>query len=383
MKKIGVITGTRADYGILRILIDEICESEKLELIIYVTGIHLLRKYGSTISLIEEDGFYNYIKIVPMYREDLSLGSAIARGIINFTNEFNYDKPDMILVLGDRYEMLSAVISASTLNIPIAHIHGGDSVPLGQIDEQIRHAITKFAHIHFPATEKSAERIRRMGEESWRIHIVGSPAVDMIKLYSNDLWDKKEVYDELDLDSSKKIVTCIYHSFIPEYKKSGENMKHILISLDKFDIQVVVIYPNNDKGSEQIIEEIEKFRNNKKFKIYKNLERGLYLSLLSISDLMIGNSSSGIIDTLTFKLPVINIGNRNLGRESGINVLNTPIFHKISFDDIITLALSDAFKERCKDTKQIYGDGNSSKKIVKILEDLKIDKKLLIKKMTY
>ena len=174
-KKICVVTGTRAEYGPLKLLLEKIISSNKLDLLLLVTGMHLLKKYGNTIELIKNDGF-PIAKIIPMYEENNtsieSLGKAIGKAVINFTTTFHEIQPDLLVVAGDRFESLAAVISASTLLIPIAHIQGGDSVETGQVDEQIRHSITKFSHIHFPATFKSAERLKLMGEEEWRMNLV-------------------------------------------------------------------------------------------------------------------------------------------------------------------------------------------------------------------
>ena len=268
LKRICVVTGSRSEYGILRFLLKKIVESKKLELLLVVTGMHLLKKFGNTISQIMEDKI-PISKKISMYSEngdnEVNLGWAVGNAIKNFTDVLFELKPDILLVLGDRYEPFAAVIAASTLSIPIAHIHGGDNVFRGQIDEQIRHAITKFAHIHFPATPKSAKRIELMGEEKWRIHMVGSPSIDMI--YQEKLLNKIEICKKFNLDSIKPLILCVQHPYVFESKQAGKQMKITLKILKEMALQTIIVYPNNDPGFELIIEEIEASRNYNNFKI--------------------------------------------------------------------------------------------------------------------
>lgn len=381
MKKICVITGTRAEYGIMKVLINKIILSKKLELMLYVTGAHLLHKYGHTIDLIKKDKL-EITRKVPMYKEEntnaFDLGKSIGTAISNFSVCFSLDKPDLVLVLGDRFETFCAVIAATSLRIPIAHIHGGDHNFEGQVDEMIRHCISKFAHIHFPASEKSSKRLIYMGEDPKRIHVVGSPGIDMMLNYH--FFSKEQTFEIIGLDQNKKTIVFIYHPYIPEHNKMGERIRVLFKTLLNFpNIQIVVIYPNNDLGSNDIIKEIETLEaeRNPKFKIIKNLERILYLSLLKHSDAMVGNSSSGIIDSPTFYLPVVNIGKRNLGRESAENVLNAS--YK-DLDGVLWRALSNDFKQKCLFVKSPYGDGKASERIVTILERLTFDEELLKKR---
>ncbi len=383
IKRICVVTGARSDYSYLKPVIEKINLSSKLKGLLIVTGIHLLEKYGNSIEFIKKDNI-PITKILQMYDpeeiKEVSLGKAVGKAISKFTNYFSELNPDIVLVLGDRFEALAAVIAASTLSILIAHIHGGDNALHGQIDEQIRHAITKFAHIHFPATSKSAERIRLMGEQSWRIHMVGSPTMDVIK--SHSVMSKEELFIIFDLNPSESTALCVLHPYTVESNKAGEQMGIVLQVLKDLNIQSIIIYPNNDPGSKLIIKEIESNRNNPMFKIYKNLEKEKYLSILKHADLMVGNSSSGFIESPFFKIPVVNIGDRNKGREGAENIINV----LYDYNDIkkgINKALSDEFKSFCQKVKNPYGKGATSEKIVRILEDLKLDKRLLIKKLTY
>lgn len=381
IKHVCVVTGSRAEYGYLKILMEKIEKSPKLQLSVIITGMHILKEYGNTIDIIKKDGI-PIAKIIPMYDENnnfkSSLGKKIGKAITDFTRTLDELEPDLLVVLGDRYEPFVAVIAATTLQIPIAHIHGGDIS--GNVDENLRHAITKLSHIHFPGSSKSAERIKCLGEEEWRINMVGSPTIDNIT--SEGLLDRKELCSELGLNIGQQIVVCLQHSNVYESEKAGEQMKTTLQVLKDLDLQVVIIYPNNDLGSNLIIDEINKNRNNKKFKIFKNLEREIYLSLLKNGELLIGNSSGGLIESPIFKLPVVNIGTRNRERESTENVINV----KHNYNQImnaVNKALSHKFKEICRRVVNPYGDGNSTDKIVKIIEELEILDKILIKKLTY
>jgi len=382
-KTVCVVTGSRAEYGILYPVLKKIEASTQLELQLLVTGMHILKKYGNTVDVIKKEGI-PIKKVIPMYDDDVVdetyVGKALGNVIVKFTDALNELKPDIVLVLGDRFEPLAAVLAATTLSIPIAHIHGGDNVHQGQIDEVIRHSITKFSHIHFPVTPKSSERIKLLGEEEWRIHMVGSPSIDSI--YNEKLLTKKEIFSKFEFSPSQKLVLCIQHPYLFEVERAGEQMDLTLRVLKELKLNTVIIYPNNDPGSELIINTIESNRSVPHFKIYKNLERIDYLSLLKNVDLLIGNSSSGLIETPIFKLPVINIGDRNRGRESAENVINVP--HNYGeIQKAVNYGLSEKFKNICLNVKNPYGDGKAAERIIRVLEDLQIDKKLLIKQLTY
>lgn len=382
VKNICVLTSSRADYGYLKIVIEKIENSSKLKLSVIVTGMHLLKKYGNTINLIKKDNI-SITKIIPMYNENdysvTSLGKAIGESIIKFTEAYDDIKPDLILVLGDRYEPLVASIAASISKIPVAHIHGGDIS--GTIDETLRHTITKLAHIHFPATQKSAERIRLMGEEEWRIHMVGSTTIDVIM--SKSLKSKEEICNKYKLNPSEKIILCLQHPNVFELNKAGEQMKITLQVLKDLNLQIIIIYPNNDPGSNLIIEEIKNNENNPKFKIFKNLKRKDYLSLLKNANMLIGNSSGGFIESPIFKVPVVNIGTRNKDRETAENVISVEDFDYKDIMNAVNKALSNEFRAECQKVINPYGDGTASNKIIKIIEELEINEDLLIKKLTY
>jgi len=383
-KKIGVVTGTRAEYGILKPLLIKIKESKDLELNLIVTGLHLLKKYGLTIKEIEKEGF-KIDGIVEMYdddKEDITYhGKALAKGIAGFASLLSKIKPDILVVLGDRLEPLAATLAAATLRIPIAHIHGGDKTDSGHIDENIRHSITRFANIHFTATKEHTKRLIKMGEEPWRIFQVGALGLDSV--INQKTISKEDLAKKIGLQLDDKIIVCVFHPVHLEQELAGKQMHEILEAIKELKMQTVIIYPNNDAGSQDIIEEIEKCKGLPFIKIFPNLPHSDYVNLLKCADVLIGNSSSGIIEAPSLKLPVVNIGSRNVGREHAENV----IFVDVKKDKIINAikkALYDKkFKEKVERCINPYGDGKASERIVKVLGEIKIDKRLLQKKITY
>lgn len=386
VERVGVVTGTRAEYGILKPLLTLIEKDPDLELDLLVTGLHLLEEFGMTIQEIKKDGF-KIAAEVPMYPNDLFgklnyHGVGLGEGVKNFTNVLKDLQPDMLLVFGDRLEALAATLAASTLNIPIGHIHAGDKTDSGHIDEQIRFSISRFSHILFAPTKKSAERLIKMGEEPWRVYNVGALGLDSV--LSTKPIPKERVEKILGIDLNKPVAIVIFHPVIHEYTTIGAQMEEILKALGELNIQSVVIYPNNDLGSEKIIRVINKYSKIfGNFKVFKNLEHEIFTSLMHYASVMVGNSSSGIIEAPSLGLPVVNVGSRNRGREHGDNV----IFVDSKKDEIIKAiekALYDTdFIETVKKKRNPYGDGKTSEKIVNILKSIEITDRLLRKKLTY
>lgn len=384
MKKIAVVTGTRAEYGILKPIIEKIKKSKELTLQLIVTGMHLSESRGYTINEIKKDDF-KIDKVIPMYPhgKDISFyGIGVGLGIMEMTTAFSELKSDIILILGDRLEPFAAAVSATSLNLPIAHIGGGDTTISGHIDEQIRHALTKLSHIHFTATEKGRNRIKKMGEEAWRIFVVGAPSLDII--LNNNLLSKKEICEKLSLSLKNPIILCVQHPVIHEAKEAGRQMKETLEAIKELKKQTVVIYPNSDYGGDLMIKEIEEYRKQFPYlKVFKNLSHGEYLSLLKNVDVMIGNSSSGIVEAPSFHIPVVNIGIRNKGREHAENIIDVPHKKEEIVDAIERALMDERFKEKVKGCKNPYGNGKASEKILTILEKIEINKELLAKQMTY
>lgn len=383
-KKICVITGSRAEYGILKPLLTRIDDSASFELNIIVTGLHLLESHGLTINEIVDDGF-QITKVIDMYQatdnDELFYTNALARGIMNITDVLRKQKPDMIVVFGDRIEPLAAALAAAFLKIPIIHIHGGDKTDSGHIDECTRHSISRFANIHFTAIQEHSDRLIRMGEEPWRIHTVGALGLDSI-LYMNNM-SKAKLSKKIGFNPAEKVIVCLFHSVPLESQTAGRQMEVIISALMELKIQSIIIYPNNDAGSKDIIDEIEKVQDEPFVKVFKNLSHSDYIHLLRHASVLIGNSSSGMIEAPSLNIPTVNIGNRNVGRIHGENML----FIKINKEDIIegiNKAIYDVeFIKKVKSSDNPYGDGKTSEKIVNIIKYLKIDENLLRKQITY
>jgi len=373
-----VITSRRAEYGLIRSTLKEILEHPELELDLVVTGEHLMDKHGKTINQIKNDGFMinNIIKAYPRRDDGYSMAYALGECICELVKVVKKDKPDIILVLTDLGPALAGAIVGSHMNIPVAHIHGGDVS--GTIDESIRHATTKFSHIHFAASKKSADRIKQLGEEEWRIFTVGAPGLD--EILHEKLLPKKYLFKKFNLDEKKPLILVVQHPVTTEADKAGEQMRITLDALTEIDSQILILYPNSDSGSGDMIKIIERYSKKTNIHVFKNLERKIYLSFLKYSDVMVGNSSSGIIEAPSFKTPVVNIGSRQQGRERAENVIDVDHDKKEILSAVKKALYDDDFKEKIKRCKNPYGNGHAGEKIVEILSKIEINEKLLNKK---
>ena len=374
MRKVLYISGTRADYGLMREALLAINKRSKLE--IAATGMHLMPEFGETIKEIKKDGFKIH-RIDAVYKDDSRESSAcfIGRFIQLLTEKVKKIKPDMILVLGDRAEMLGGAIVGAYSGIPVVHIHGGDLS--FTVDEFIRHAITKLSHFHFPATKKSAARIIKMGEDPWRVSVVGAPGLDGI--LNTRLFSKRETAKKYKLDLASPVLLLVQHPA----EGDKEQIKETMEAIKEKGFQTVVIYPNADAGGREMIKTIEQYRKYPFIQIHKSLSRKNYLSLMNAASVMIGNSSSGIIESSAFHLPVINIGSRQKGRERAENVIDAG-YDREQIKKAIQKALYDKkFGEKVKKCRNPYGNGKAGIKIGALLSKIKIDNKLLQKQIIY
>jgi GDP/UDP-N,N'-diacetylbacillosamine 2-epimerase (hydrolysing) len=380
-KKILVTTGTRAEYGILRPILDEIIKSKKLKLYLIVTGTHLSKKHGYTINEIKKDGFKisSSIHILPKDDTLFSLSKSVGKGIIKFSEIFNKIKPDLNLVLGDRGEMLASSIAASQMNIPNVHIHGGDVS--GGIDEYNRHAITKLSNIHFAASQKSKERIIKMGENPKNVFFSGSPSLDEIK--QNKITNKKILEKIYNIKFTGDEILLLQHPVTTQIELSEQQILNILKAIIILKKNIIIIAPNSDPGYQIIFKHIKFY--SKKFdfiKFYDSLPRSDYLGMLKNCGVLVGNSSSGIIESSLFQTPVVNIGIRQDGRERGKNVINVKDNSIKSINKAIIKSLKIK-KSSKKSSNYVYGKGNAAKKIVKTLEKIPLDKDLIQKQIHY
>lgn len=382
MKKVSVLTGTRAEYGLLKPVMDEIKKHPNLDLKIIVTGMHLSEEFGKTIDEIKNDGFEitKEIEMIPKDDSSYSMAKSIGEGIMGISDAFDDLEPDVLIVLGDRTEALAATVAAAYMNVVIAHIHGGDKSKAG-LDESARHAITKFAHIHFPASKKSAKRIRKMGEEKWRINTVGAPGLDTA--LNADLLDKDEVENKFKIDLKEPLLLVVQHSVSTQPEKAEDQIEETLKAIKELSYQTIIIYPNADAGGRKIIKKIKEYEKFSFIRTYENLSHKEYLSLLDYGDVLVGNSSSGIIESPSFNLPVVNIGIRQDGRECAENIIDVNHDKEKIKESIKRCLFDEEFKKKVNNCKNPYGEGEASKKIVNILDKISIDDKLLQKSITY
>jgi len=381
MRKIAVITGTRAEYGIFRSVLREIEANPELDLSLIVIGMHLSDEFGYTVKEIERDGFTVDAKINILHTEDTgaAMAQSIGKSVVKTAKALGKIKPDILLILGDRSEMLVGALSATYMGIPIAHIHGGDIS--GNVDEPVRHAITKLAHIHLAATEESASRIIKMGEEPWRVHVVGAPGLDSI--LNEKMPEPSEVAGKYGLDLSKPVLLVVQHSVITEAEDASNQIRQTLEAIRELGYQTVLVYPNADAGGRRMIDVIKEYEKYPFLETYKSLPRDEYLGLMRIAGVMVGNSSSGIIEAPSFGLPVVNIGRRQAGRQRAENIIDVD-YDKKEIIKAIQYALEDEeFREKAKNCKNFYGDGKAGTRIAKVLSQVKADRRLLEKRMTY
>jgi UDP-hydrolysing UDP-N-acetyl-D-glucosamine 2-epimerase len=380
-RRITVTTGTRAEYGILRPVLRAISESDKLKLYLIVTGTHSSKKHGFSINEIKKDGFkiFKTIDMIPKGNSNYHMSESLGKGIISFTKIFKKLQPHINVVLGDRDEMLASAIAAYHMNIPNAHIHGGDKTQ-GGIDEYTRHAITKISNLHFAATKQSYKRIIKMGENPAYVFHTGSPSID--EIVNNHITNKKTLEKKYKLKFSGNEILLVYHPVTTQTESSGKQITNILKAIINLKKITLAIAPNSDAGNKEIFEKLifcsKKY---KFFKLYKTLPRSDYLGLLKNCSVLVGNSSSGIIEASYFDIPVVNIGTRQKGRERGNNVIDVPVENP----KYIQTAISNALRKKPSQTsnERIYGKGNAAKKIVAILEKIRLDEKLIQKQINY
>ena len=368
-KKICILTGTRADYGLFYPLLTELKKESQLKLQIIATGMHLSPEYGLTYKVIEKDGFLINEKVEILLSSDTDTGisKSIGLGIIGFADTFEKLKPDMVIVLGDRFETFAATTSAFIAKIPIGHIHGGE-ITEGAIDDALRHSITKMSYLHFTSTEEYRTRIIQLGEAPERVFNVGALGLDNIK--NLKLLRKKELEKKLNFNFKKNTALITYHPVTMEKNTSKLHIKELLKALDKTkNLKLIFTRPNADAGGRVIIRLIDDYVKNRQDKavVFTSLGQLKYLSTLKYVDIIIGNSSSGIIEAPSFKKPVVNIGDRQKGRIKAESIISCKAKEE-NITKAIQKGLSKDFKEICKKADNPYGKGNSTEKIIKVIK---------------
>lgn len=381
--RVCVVTGTRAEYHLLFPLIKAIDQDKEFELLLAVTGAHLSESYGNTYLDIEKDGFSIDVKI-PILQEDdrpEDVNTAMSLAIIGFSNFFKKEKPDMIVLLGDRYELLSAAIAAMNFRIPIAHLHGGETTE-GAIDECIRHAISKMSYLHFTSCEAYRKRVIQLGESPNRVFNVGAIGLENIKKHRR--MTLKELEESLGFSLNGKFAVVTFHPVTLELNTAREEFSQLLNALEDFqELKIIFTKANADSGGLLINQMIDRYVEQHPDRCVSVYSLGMvrYLTALQYAAIVIGNSSSGIIETPSFKVPTINIGDRQKGRIQAKNILNS-IPEKQAICSSIIRVLSPEFIEYIKDTKNPYGDGEVSEKILLQIKDT-LKKGIDLKKSFY
>jgi GDP/UDP-N,N'-diacetylbacillosamine 2-epimerase (hydrolysing) len=383
MKKICFFTGTRAEYGLLKPLMKKTKEDKDFQIQIIASGMHLSPEFGLTYKQIEEDGFFINEKVENLLSADTdtAISKSIGLGIISYTDALNRLDPDLLIVLGDRYETYAAVIAAYTMKIPVAHLHGGETTE-GAYDEAYRHSISKMSYFHFASAEKYRKRIIQLGEFPNRVFNVGAIGLDNIK--NMNLLKKNELENELDFKFGERNILMTFHPTTLENNNTKEQIKEILKVLEeRKDLNIIFTKSNSDSNGRIINEELEKFviKNNNRSKLFSSLGILRYLSVLNQVDLVMGNSSSGIIEVPMFKIPTINIGDRQKGRLKPYSVIDC----ECKSEDIlqaIDKSYDSDFLSKVKKQKNIFGEGNTSETIIKILKK-ELNNEINLKKSFY
>jgi len=358
-KKIVFLTGTRADFGKLKPLINKVEKTKFFECYIFVTGMHTLSKYGATFHEVKKEGYKN-IFIYMNQAIDSSMDIILANTIIGFSNFVKEITPDMIVIHGDRVEALAGAIVGSFNNILVGHIEGGEIS--GTIDELIRHATSKLSHSHFVANKEAKKRLLQMGEINKNIFVIGSPDIDVMK--SNNLPTIKEAKKRYDI-SFPEYAILLYHPVVTELEKIRADIGEIVSATIDSNKKYVVIYPNNDAGSSIILEEYKRFKGLENFKLFPSLKFEFFLTLLKHSKFIIGNSSAGIREAGVFAVPAINIGNRQKNRSKNKDIINIETKKKNIMEAIQSI---DNIKIK---PVSYFGDGNSAKKFYEIISNNK------------
>lgn len=384
MKKICFVTGTRADFGLLSSLMHAIKGETQFELQIVATGMHLSPEFGLTYTEIEKEGLNINEKVEMLLSSDTNTGiiKSTGLGMIGFADAINRLSPDLVILLGDRFETFAAATAAYLSKIPIAHLHGGE-VTEGATDEALRHSITKMAFWHLTSTENYKRRVIQLGETPDRVFNVGALGIDNIK--KADFFTKDELSESLGFNLDETFAIVTYHPVTLENNTAEEQFINLLKAISSFEnLNVVFTKPNADANGRVIVNLIDAFvkKNTRKYAGFTSLGSKRYLSLMKLSSLVIGNSSSGIIETPAFGIPTVNIGDRQKGRDRAESVINAQVSTK-DIVNAIDKGLSEGFQSKCRTVENVYGMGDSTQKIIDILNEKVFGESVNLKKTFY
>jgi UDP-hydrolysing UDP-N-acetyl-D-glucosamine 2-epimerase len=379
LRTIGVVTSSRADYGIYLSILREIQNAPELRLWLFVTGMHLSPEFGMTVKTIEQDGFEIIERVEMLLSSDSPEGTAKSMGLgtIGFAQAYARSRPDLLLVLGDRFEMHAAVTAALPLKIPVAHIHGGE-ITEGAIDDSLRHSITKMSHLHFVAIEEYARRVRQLGEEPWRVTVCGAPALDNLRKMT--FLTREEIAQRFNVRMEEGFLLVTYHPVTLEYEHTKEQVSNLLAALEASARPVLFTMTNADTHGRLINQLIRKYvETHPQAQMVDNLGSKGYLSVMSMAAAVVGNSSSGIIEAASLKTPVVNIGTRQKGRITPTNVISVG-YQEAEISRGIAKAVSREFRESLNDLVNPYGDGNAAERIIERLRNVSLDDSLIKKR---
>ena len=384
MKRIGIMTGTRAEYGLLKSLMQEINKDNDLELYLIVSGMHLSPEFGMTYKEIEEDGFEINAKVEMLLSSDSPAGisKSIGLGVIGFADEFQRADLDMLILLGDRYEALAAAVAAMIMRIPISHLHGGELTE-GLIDEGIRHSITKMSYLHFTSTEEYRRRVIQLGENPERVFCVGAIGVENIKKIN--LMTKEELERSIHFEIDENTVIVTYHPVTLENNTVEEQFLNLLEVLDRNPkIRMIFTKANADTNGRIVNELIDKYaaQNSERACAFMSLGQKRYLSALKYCRIVIGNSSSGIIEAPSFGKPIINIGDRQKGRICADSVINCG-YTQQEIQQAMETALTEEFENKARNCRNPYEKENTAANIISVIKDYLLNDKIKLKKGFY
>jgi UDP-hydrolysing UDP-N-acetyl-D-glucosamine 2-epimerase len=375
-RRIGVVTTSRADYSHLYWPLRELANRSEVELGIFALGPHLSPQFGNTIQEIERDGFPIQARIECLLSSDTDIGMAktIGVAILGLAEALTSWRPDVLLLIADRYEMLAPAATALALRIPIAHIEGGE-VSQGAIDDAVRNALTKLAHIHFTSTETARLRVIAMGEESWRVHRAGAPSLDHLR--RSNLFDRTGLESKLGLSLSSPTIVAAWHP-VTILRDTNAEADAFFAALAQARGQILFVYPNADAGGLALIDRARALADTRAHtSVFVNLDAVTYWSLLSHADALVGNSSSGIMEAASLALPVVNVGTRQQGRERARNLIDVPA-DTSAIRAALDRALSPAFRQDLAGMTNPYGDGTAAQMIASVLSSISLEE-LLIK----
>ena len=392
-RTVAIFTGNRAEYGLQHPILRAVDKHPDLDYRLLVSGAHLDANFGSTLDEIRNDGFRvdAEVKIEMDASSLFATAQAIGAGIIAISKTLAQLRPDIMVVYADRFEGLAAVVAATQMNVPTAHIEGGDLTEGGALDDSVRHAMTKLSHLHFTTNQQASNRILAMGEEAWRVHTVGFPAIDLIS--EGNYARPNEVIERLRIDLDRPIVLFTQHSVTTEFDQAAAQIEPSLSAITALaanGIQIILTYPNNDAGGKEINQRLEEFRERTlpNIQVHRSLGRYLYHGVLALANdptrriACVGNSSSGLKETPAFGCPTVNIGSRQDGRLRGENVLDAA-YNKNAIADAIRRCLFDEdFRDLCRRAKNPYWLGDAGPKIANVLATVPLDQNLIRKRMT-